>query len=422
MPALDTSGLDLDRLPRHVAVIMDGNGRWAQRRGLSRIEGHRRGKDSVRAVVETARRLGIPYLSLFAFSTENWQRPRREVDALMRLLLRYLRTELQQDDEERGARAARSATSRACRSRCSRELERGHRATRDNQRLTVGLCVSYGGREDIVEATRAHRARDVRAGALDPEDDRRGDVRRLRSAPPAFPIPICSSAPAARCASPISSCGRSPTPRSTSPRPCGRISARRSSSTRSRIPAARAPLRPHQRAAAGKGTRRVLRARLATAAVAIPALLAADLPRPRLGAGGCSSWSVAMLGSGRVPVAGVSGARRRARPRPACSAPLVIGAALSTPRPGRSSPRRSSLLVAGGLIYVVLLRGPTSSAVCRPRRARRRRASTSGFCCRTSTGCTRCPTGPQWVIFVIAIGMGGDTAGTSSATPSAATS
>src|SRR5438093_13505184 len=73
---------------------MDGNGRWAQQRGLSRIEGHKHGKDSVRAVVESARRLGIEYLSLFAFSTENWSRPRREVDALMGLLRRYLRTEL----------------------------------------------------------------------------------------------------------------------------------------------------------------------------------------------------------------------------------------------------------------------------------------------------------------------------------------
>ena len=124
MPTLDTSGLDLDRLPRHVAVIMDGNGRWAQRRGLSRIEGHRRGKDSVRAVVETARRLGIEYLSLFAFSTENWQRPRREVDALMGLLRRYLRTELQQDDEERDPPAARSATSTRLPDAVRRELER----------------------------------------------------------------------------------------------------------------------------------------------------------------------------------------------------------------------------------------------------------------------------------------------------------
>ena len=80
-------------LPRHVAIIMDGNGRWAQSRGLSRIQGHRVGKESVREVVETAREIGIEYLTLYAFSSENWQRPRREVDALMRLLQRYLRTE-----------------------------------------------------------------------------------------------------------------------------------------------------------------------------------------------------------------------------------------------------------------------------------------------------------------------------------------
>jgi undecaprenyl diphosphate synthase len=86
--------LDSNRLPRHVAIIMDGNGRWARGRGLPRIEGHRRGKEAVRAVVETARRLGIPYLSLYAFSTENWSRPREEVDGLMSLLRRYLATEL----------------------------------------------------------------------------------------------------------------------------------------------------------------------------------------------------------------------------------------------------------------------------------------------------------------------------------------
>ena len=118
VPALDTSALDLARLPRHVAVIMDGNGRWAQRRGLSRIEGHRRGKDSVRAVVETARRLGIPYLSLFAFSTENWQRPRREVDAPHAPAPPLPAHRAEQADEERGARARRSATWPACRTRC----------------------------------------------------------------------------------------------------------------------------------------------------------------------------------------------------------------------------------------------------------------------------------------------------------------
>jgi len=165
--ALDTSGLDLSRLPRHIAVIMDGNGRWAQRRGLSRIEGHRRGKDSVRAIVETARRLHIPFLSLFAFSTENWQRPRREVDALMRLLLRYLRTEVKKLMKNEVRVQAIGDVTRLP-DPVRRELDRVIELTRDNGRLTVGLCVSYGGREDIVQATR-RIAREVQAGRLDPE-------------------------------------------------------------------------------------------------------------------------------------------------------------------------------------------------------------------------------------------------------------
>ncbi len=164
---LDTSGLDLTRLPRHVAIIMDGNGRWAQRRGLSRVEGHRRGKASVRAVVETARRLEIPYLSLFAFSTENWQRPTGEVSALMGLLRRYLRSEvgrLMKNDVRVCAVGDLERLSAPVR----RELEHVVQLTRHNRHLTVGLCVSYGGREDIVAAARA-LAEAVRAGRLDPE-------------------------------------------------------------------------------------------------------------------------------------------------------------------------------------------------------------------------------------------------------------
>jgi undecaprenyl diphosphate synthase len=166
--ALDTSTLDLTRLPRHVAVIMDGNGRWAQRRGLSRIEGHRRGKDSVRAIVETARSLGIQYLSLFAFSTENWQRPRREVDALMSLLRRYLRTEMKKLMKNEVRVCAIGDLSRLPET-VRRELDQVIAHTRDNARLTVGLCLSYGGREDIVEATR-RIARAVQTNRLAPED------------------------------------------------------------------------------------------------------------------------------------------------------------------------------------------------------------------------------------------------------------
>src|SRR5215211_1224035 len=88
------AGLDWARLPRHVAVIMDGNGRWAARRGQPRVAGHRAGVEAVRAAVDTSARLGLGALTLYAFSTENWKRPRLEVDALMRMLKRYLRLEL----------------------------------------------------------------------------------------------------------------------------------------------------------------------------------------------------------------------------------------------------------------------------------------------------------------------------------------
>ncbi|MDT5296498.1 MAG: undecaprenyl diphosphate synthase, partial [Acidobacteriota bacterium] len=92
--------LDWTRLPRHVAVIMDGNGRWAAQRGQPRVAGHRAGVDAVRAAVDTGARLGLGALTLYAFSTENWKRPRLEVDALMRMLKRYLRLELEEIDRQ----------------------------------------------------------------------------------------------------------------------------------------------------------------------------------------------------------------------------------------------------------------------------------------------------------------------------------
>ncbi len=168
MADFDTSVLDMARLPQHVAIIMDGNGRWAQRRSMSRVEGHKRGKDSVRAIVEATRKLGIPYLSLFAFSTENWQRPRREVNALMSLLRRYLRTEIERMMHNEVRVLAIGDVSKLPPS-VRDELDSAIERTRDNQRLTVGLCVSYGGREDIVNAARALGA-EVEAGRLRPQD------------------------------------------------------------------------------------------------------------------------------------------------------------------------------------------------------------------------------------------------------------
>jgi len=165
----DTSSdeFDLQRLPKHVAIIMDGNGRWAQLRGLSRVEGHKRGKDSVRAVVETSRRIGIRYLSLFAFSTENWERPRAEVNALMSLLRQYLRSELRKMMKN-GIRLVAVGDTARLPPALRRELADKIEATRHNDGMTVILAVSYGGREDIVEAAKI-LARAARDGTIDPE-------------------------------------------------------------------------------------------------------------------------------------------------------------------------------------------------------------------------------------------------------------
>ncbi|HUE39236.1 MAG TPA: isoprenyl transferase [Candidatus Binatia bacterium] len=158
--------LDRKRLPRHVAIIMDGNGRWASGRGLPRIEGHRRGKEAVRAVVETARRLGIPYLSLYAFSTENWNRPQKEVDALMGLLRRYLATELRKMMRNQIRLLAIGNLDRLP-AAVQDALRRNMEATRNNTGMTVVLAVSYGGREELAAAMRT-MAREVQNGTLDP--------------------------------------------------------------------------------------------------------------------------------------------------------------------------------------------------------------------------------------------------------------
>ena len=155
-----------DRLPRHVAVIMDGNGRWAQRRGLSRIEGHKRGKEAVRKIVEASRELGLSYLTLYAFSSENWQRPPHEVRALMGLLNRYLRTEMRRMMRY-DIRLRAIGNLERLPANVRKSLMDAVDATRANTGLTVILAVSYSAREEIVSAVQA-LAQDVHAGRLDP--------------------------------------------------------------------------------------------------------------------------------------------------------------------------------------------------------------------------------------------------------------
>jgi len=157
--------VDLLRLPGHIAVIMDGNGRWAQQRGLPRVEGHNAGSASVREVVEASARLGVKFLTLYAFSQENWKRPRLEVGQLWRLLREYLGKE----DSllvENGIRLRVIGRREGIPRPVLRELERVEEMTRTNGQMTLVVALNYGGRSEIVDAAR----RIMAEGRLAPAD------------------------------------------------------------------------------------------------------------------------------------------------------------------------------------------------------------------------------------------------------------
>jgi undecaprenyl diphosphate synthase len=158
--------LRADRIPRHVAIIMDGNGRWAERRGFSRIRGHRQGLEALRGVVRAAGDLGIRYLTLYAFSLENWNRPQTEVRELMRLLDRYIDRELQEVIDE-GVRVRAIGRLERLPDPVRQKIESAMERTRDNQEMDLVFALSYGGRAEIVDAARAI-VRDVDEGKLDP--------------------------------------------------------------------------------------------------------------------------------------------------------------------------------------------------------------------------------------------------------------
>ncbi len=145
--------VDPSRLPRHIAVIMDGNGRWAEQRGLPRVQGHNAGSASVREIVEAAARLGIGFLTLFAFSSENWKRPRYEVGRLWRLLREYLGKEdglLVENDLQLRVIGRREGIPGPV----LKEIERVEEMTRANRHMTLIVALNYGGRDEIVDAAR----------------------------------------------------------------------------------------------------------------------------------------------------------------------------------------------------------------------------------------------------------------------------
>ncbi len=160
-------GLDLDRLPAHVAVIMDGNGRWAQQRGLPRINGHLQGVLSVRRTVEECVRLGVGHLTLYCLSSENWKRPREELDFLMTLLEKYL-VEERQTILEQNIRFSIIGRREGLPEPVLREIDENIRLTQDHTGMGLCLAINYGGRTELIDAIRA-LVREVQAGTLRPE-------------------------------------------------------------------------------------------------------------------------------------------------------------------------------------------------------------------------------------------------------------
>jgi undecaprenyl diphosphate synthase len=153
--------------PAHVAIIMDGNGRWAQQHNLPRIKGHERGAESVRVAIRTCRKLGIRYLTVYAFSVENWARPKQEVDALMVLLKKFLRNEEHEFHENKVRLRVIGRTSDLPKS-VRRELNHVMQTTAQYKDGNLILALSYGGRTEIAHAAR-EIARQVKAGTLDPD-------------------------------------------------------------------------------------------------------------------------------------------------------------------------------------------------------------------------------------------------------------
>lgn len=145
--------IDWARVPRHVAVIMDGNGRWAAQRGKPRVFGHRAGVESVRATVDTSARLGVKALTLYAFSTENWKRPPLEISALMQMLRRYLRLELE-NLAEQNVRFQAIGRIEGLPEKVQKDLAMAMERTKNNDAMVLSVALNYGGRTEIVDAVR----------------------------------------------------------------------------------------------------------------------------------------------------------------------------------------------------------------------------------------------------------------------------
>lgn len=160
--------LDSSKIPAHIAIIMDGNGRWAKERNLPRVFGHRAGVETIRNIVKECNRLGVKYLTLYAFSTENWKRPQDEVNSLMKLLVEYLKNEIEELNRN-GVVVNHIGDISKLPEPCQLELRRAYQATQNNKGVILNIAVNYGGRDEILHAVK-NIIQDVMQGKLNESD------------------------------------------------------------------------------------------------------------------------------------------------------------------------------------------------------------------------------------------------------------
>lgn len=156
--------IDKNNIPKHIAIIMDGNGRWAKERNLPRTMGHKAGVETIREIVKECNNLGVKYLTLYAFSTENWKRPKDEVSALMSLLVQYLRKEVKELNENNVVVNAIGDIEKLPEV-CVNELKKAYEETKNNTGLILNLALNYGGRDEIIRAVK-NMYEDIKLGKV----------------------------------------------------------------------------------------------------------------------------------------------------------------------------------------------------------------------------------------------------------------
>lgn len=160
--------LDMENIPKHIAIIMDGNGRWAKKRNLPRRMGHKAGVETIRRVLKEADKLGVKYMTLYAFSTENWKRPKEEVNALMKLLIQYLRQEIN-ELHKNGVKINVLGDITKLPKECQEEIEKSVDKTKNNKGITMNIALNYGGRDEILRAVKSI-SEEVLKGNINVED------------------------------------------------------------------------------------------------------------------------------------------------------------------------------------------------------------------------------------------------------------